>query len=144
MSYPLGTIVSISADLAVVSVDGMPACARCAEGRGCGAGLFGQGRAARLVDARIPDGLGVAVGDPVRLSVPPSELLAASLLAYGAPLAGLVLGALASVAVPQSAGDSAAILLALLGLVSGFAIGRWRLRRVACPRRFRPVVERSA
>lgn len=144
MTNPQGIIVSVSAGRAVVSVEGGAVCPRCAEGRGCGAGLYGQSRGGRLVDARIPGGLQVDVGDTVRLVIAPRDLLGASLLAYGLPLAGLLLGALAAAGMASAPGDAVAVALAGLGLGAGLVLGRWRLRRAGCVRRFEPVVELPA
>ena len=50
---------------ALIEVDTEAVCPRCAEGRGCGAGIFsGAGRVRRL-EARIPHDLDVAVGGAV-------------------------------------------------------------------------------
>ena len=144
MTDPHGTIVSVTAGRAVVSVEGGAICPRCAEGRGCGAGLYGQSSGRRLVDARIPDGMKVSVGDTVHLTISPRDLLGASLLAYGLPLAGLVLGALAAAGLARAPGDAVAVALAAAGLGAGLALGRWRLRRAGCARRFEPVVELPA
>jgi len=144
MTNPQGTIVSVTPGRAVVSIAGGAACPRCAEGRGCGAGLYGQSRGSRLVSARIPAGLQVDVGDTVRLAVGPRDLLGASVLAYGLPLGGLVLGALVATGYAGATADAVAVGFAGLGLGAGLALGRWRLRRAACVRRFEPVVELPA
>lgn len=136
--------MSVTAGRAVVSVEGGAVCLRCAEGRGCGAGVYGQSRGERLVDARIPGGVHVDVGDTVRLVIAPRDLLGASLLAYGLPLAGLLLGALAAAGIASAPGDAVAVALGGLGLGAGLVLGRWRLRRVGCVRRFEPVVELPA
>jgi len=144
MTKPEGTVISISGSYAVVSVEQMPPCPRCAEGRGCGAGLFGAGAGPRVVTARLPDGTGVRIGDTVRVVVAPRELLGASLLAYGGPLVGLLLGTLVAAAWPESLPEGAAIALAAAGLGAGLTLGRLRLRKADCARRFQPLVEPPA
>src|SRR5690554_3722618 len=69
-------------------------CQRCSRGEGCGAGLFAglllRGRS-RLDLAGRSD---LAVGDWVRAGLPAGQLAWASVLYYGLPLSGFLIGAL--------------------------------------------------
>ena len=87
-----GTIAALdeSAGEADVIVDGAAPCARCAEGRGCGAGIFTGRDGQQHLRLTVPDGISLAVGDSVTVSMQGRTLLAASALAYGLPLAGLL------------------------------------------------------
>lgn len=125
---------------ALVTVDAAAACPRCASGKGCGAGLFAAAGDARQVEATVPPGLRVAVDDAVEISLAPDNLLRAAALVYGVPLLGAL--AAAGVAFLLQLGDAMASLAALLGLALGLTIGRIRLQKTHCLRRFVPSVER--
>ena len=92
MTHPQGTIVEITRDgrgaRAIVDVQAGAVCARCAAGRGCGAGVFGSRRGARRLDVAIDDRLELAVGDTVGVELAPGNVLVAALVVYGLPLAG--------------------------------------------------------
>lgn len=142
MEQPRGKIISISGNdperRALVEVDAAAACARCAEGRGCGAGLGSARPATRRVEATIPAGANVSPGDTVVISLAPQSVLAAAAIVYGWPLAGAVAGA--GFAYLGAYGDTAAALAALGGLVVGGLLVRRRLARTACLRQFTPRV----
>ncbi len=126
-----------------VEVSAAPACARCAAGKGCGAGLLAGDPADRCVEALIGAGLEVCEGDEVRISLAPENLLQASWLVYGLPLCGALSGA--ALAYLAGLGDLGAALAALAGISAGLGIARRRLSRAACLRRFTPtIVERVA
>ncbi|NNF40467.1 MAG: SoxR reducing system RseC family protein [Woeseiaceae bacterium] len=126
---------------AVVEVATELACARCSAGKGCGAGLIGSNRGSRRVQASIDAGLSLREGDAVRLELRPSRLLHASLLVYGVPLCGALVGA--AVAAVLGLAERAAVMTALGGLFVGLVVARLWLRRAGCLRQFRPrIVER--
>lgn len=128
---------------AQVEVTAAPACARCAAGKGCGAGLFGQSAADRCVDAMIRRGIHVDAGDEVRIALAPESLLRASWLVYGLPLSGAL--AASALAYLVGLGDLAAALAAIGGILVGLGVARRRLRLSACLRQFTPtIVERLA
>jgi len=97
MDNPRGRILSLTHDAnpprAVVEVTTSLRCARCVAGKGCGAGLIGGSSEPRRIDAQVASGLDLREGDEVRIELAPDDLLHASLLAYGLPLAGAVIGA---------------------------------------------------
>ncbi|MDJ0939255.1 MAG: SoxR reducing system RseC family protein [Woeseiaceae bacterium] len=139
---PRGQVLSIQSgshgQSALVKVSVESVCPRCAEGRGCGAGLFGASERTRRVEAGIPAGLDVRAGDTVSLRLDPDNVLAAAVIVYGWPLAGAAAGAL--VAFVVGAGDTAAALSALGGLAAGGFLARARLKTRRCLERFTPVV----
>jgi sigma-E factor negative regulatory protein RseC len=139
---PQGHILSIYDDRdpvwAVVEVTAPIRCARCAAGRGCGAGIVGGDARPRRVEARVLPGLGLREGDEVRVDLAPHDILQAALIAYGLPLAGAVLGA--SAAYLADAGDLGAAMAALAGISAGLLAARRRLKRSACMQRLAPVV----
>ncbi len=125
---------------ATVAVELASACPRCAAGKGCGAGIFTAGASRRQVEASVRPGLKLAVDDVVEVSLAPNNLLQAATIVYGLPMLGAIVAA--AFAWWLSLGDAAAAVAALLGLGSGLAVGRWRLRQPGCLRRYVPTVER--
>lgn len=145
MDNPRGRVIAITgfepAPHALVEVDAAFSCARCAEGKGCGAGLLGRTTGSRRVDALIGGGLTVREGDEVRIELAPSNLLQASMIVYGLPLSGAVLGA--AVAYLAGLGELYAAMAALGGILAGLTVARLRLLRSDCLRQFTPtIVER--
>lgn len=147
MKDPQGTIVEIVRDCrgltAIVDVDADTVCARCASGRGCGAGIFGALAGRRRLEIAVGENLELAAGDVVDIRLAPRNVLGAALIVYGLPLAGAA--AAAALAFAMSLGDAGAATMALGGLATGMLIARLRLRDDACLARFTPVVStRSA
>lgn len=144
MDNPRGRVLSLATDgtgqRAVVAVTAMPVCARCAAGRGCGAGLLAAENRPNRIEAIIAPGLDANVDDEVELLMQPDNLLRAAYFVYGVPMLGAIAGA--SVAYWLSLGDAGAALMALAGLAVGLMISRWRVRRSACMRQFTPRIER--
>lgn len=142
MQHPEGQVLSVDVSAepvhAVVEVAASFRCARCASGKGCGAGLIAGDGAPRRVDALVDRQLEVRVGDRVRLELSPDNVLRAAGVVYGLPLCGALGGA--ALAWWSGAGDAGAALAAIAGVVAGIATGRWRLRRGNCLRQFRPLV----
>lgn len=114
----------------LVAVDPVPACRRCMEGRGCGAGLMSASGATEVA-VPAPHGLDLAPGDTVELRLPAQALLRAALLAYGLPLAGLLLAA--SGAALIGAGEPLTVFAAGGGMLAGALAARRRLA-LTCPR----------
>ncbi len=107
-----------------IDVQSRGACARCREGRGCGAGVLGGDAGTRVLRVNVPPGIELAAGDPVTLSMSGPALLAAAAIAYGLPLAGLLSGALLGHWL--TSGDLNAVLAALAGLLAGAWLARRR------------------
>lgn len=142
MEGPRGRVLSLHRETeparALVEIRAALRCARCAAGKGCGAGALGGDGKLQRVDALIAGGVDVSEGDEVRVELAPNNVLAAASIVYGLPLAGAVTGA--GVAWGWGAGDAWAVLAACAGAAVGIAVGRLRLRRADCLRRFTPVV----
>lgn len=138
MEAPEAKVLAVAGTSATVSVDAAAVCQRCAAGRGCGAGLFGKRQQPAELVVNVPPGVVLKAGDRVRLDLVPAHLLRAAWLAYGLPLAGLLLGAiLASRLFPSN--ELAAVLLAALGLLAGAWQGRRTLTRSGCLRHCVPT-----
>jgi sigma-E factor negative regulatory protein RseC len=141
MQSPHGRIVSIDSHHTrnvIVEVAATVACKRCAQGKGCGAGLLAGQPQERRVSAVLIDGLEVHSGDTVSLELAPRNLLQAASIVYGYPLTGAVLAAL--VAFSLGLGDLAAAGSALAGIVAGVMLARQRLSNMQCLRSLTPVV----
>lgn len=131
MSATTATVLSVSERSLRLRVDAGAACARCAAGRGCGAGVFGTGRTRELELAR-PATAQFVPGDRVTLALPARRLLRASLLAYGLPLLTLLAVPLAAEHAfgPYPDAWLAALAAAALGL--SLVAGRRLLARDRC------------
>jgi sigma-E factor negative regulatory protein RseC len=144
MKNPSGKVLSLvdSTDgiRAIVGVEVVAVCPRCATGKGCGAGIFAAGSGERRIEASVRSGLDIAVGDVVEIALAPDNILRAAALVYGLPMLGAIVAA--AIAYVLALGDAAAAMAALLGLGAGLAVGRWRLRQTNCLYRFVPSVER--
>lgn len=140
MDSPVATIISISDGMATVTVSRSIACARCAAGKGCGAGLLsGKSKSARFV-VPVPASMHLHAGDQVHLELSPESLLKASFLVYGLPLVGVIGALLFGWLVVGPLGDASAIGLAVSGLVAGLLAGRMRIGRDQCLERFVPTI----
>ena len=147
MENPRGRIIAIEqgegANFALVEVNAPVPCARCAAGKGCGAGLIGGTRESRRVEALVGHGVTIGEGDEVMIELKPENLLKASLIVYGLPLSTAIIAS--AFAYFAGFGDMAAALAALGGVALGLVVARARLRQSACLRRFTPtIIERIA
>ena len=142
MNNSMARVVSVqpgaSGDRAVVEVDALVACARCAEGKGCGAGLLGQGERSKVLEAEVSPHLEVHEGDLVDIVLEPRSLLRAAWLVYGLPLTMAV--AFAGTGWLLGATDVTAVVMALAGLTGGLLFARRKLRSESCLREFTPTV----
>jgi sigma-E factor negative regulatory protein RseC len=140
VDFPRGHILSLHQGYAIVSVVSGAACARCASGKGCGAGLIAVADRPREIKVPLADGLPLKAGDPVALAIPPADLLRGAIYAYGLPLAGMVF-ALASARLLQGPlTDLVAVLVAAGGLAVAWTGSRLSLQRPQCFLRFQPVI----
>lgn len=128
-----GTVIALDGRVATVRIPaGAMACAACAEGRGCGAGLFRLVEARdRDVAARVSTGDLPGVGTTVSVECANAGVARAAAIAYGVPLAGFMAGVL----VTSGAFPGQTLLAAALGIVA-MVSAAWASRSVA--RRERP------
>ena len=143
MNDPQGTIVAITRTAAgvraIVDVEAGAVCARCASGRGCGAGVL-SGRARSRLEVLVDADLELSEGDVVGIELPSRDVLGAALSVYGLPLAGAMFGA--ALAHLATLGDGGSAAMAIGGLFLGVIISRRRLRDASCLARFTPTVSR--
>jgi sigma-E factor negative regulatory protein RseC len=144
MNNPTGRVLSlVDSPLgarAIVCVHDVPACPRCAAGKGCGAGLFAAKPGERRIEVTVPTGLTVAVDDEVEVCLTSDRILRAAAIVYGIPMLGALAGAL--IAYGAGFADEGAAATALAGLGIGLVISRRRLRQADCMQRFTPSIER--
>lgn len=137
---PVGQIISVdeASGLALVEVQAEAVCARCASGKGCGAGLLGGGAKSRRLAAHVPAAMSLRRGDTVQISLAPGNLLQAAALVYGVPLLGALLGALSAYQLQLN--DLNAAICALLGLCVGVAAARVASVKHRCAAAFTPSI----
>ncbi len=140
MSNPVATVISITGRQAHVEVADLTACPRCAAGKGCGAGVFGSNRKSISLSVKIASGLNIAAGDRVTLSLAPEDLVHAALYAYGAPLAGLLIGSGLAYLLIDPLTDASALVFSVVGLLAGGALGRTMGRRDSCVSQLSPSI----
>jgi sigma-E factor negative regulatory protein RseC len=140
LTNPVATVLSIAGKEAVVEVSDRSVCPRCAAGNGCGAGIFGANFETVSLTVRIEDGIRIATGDKVSLSLAPRDLARAAIFAYGAPLAGLLLAAGAAYLLIDPLSDLWALILSVSGLLAGSATGRILVRRGECASHLSPTI----
>ena len=139
MEQSRGRILSIHPDSAsaTVEVAAGSVCARCAQGKGCGAGVFGSDQGARRFDAPIVGNMVLHVGDEVQIELAPQSVLQAAALVYGVPL---VVALVASgFALWMGASDGVSVLMVLAGIGGGVLVSRRQLQGAQCLRRFTPA-----
>jgi len=140
MESTIATVISVSRDAALVSIDTATACPRCASGKGCGAGILGDSGSRRNLEVPVMTGMKIAAGDRVRLSLQSAHLLRAALLAYGTPLAGILVSLAGASWLYQAPTDGQAALIALAGFAAGLLTGRQLIRRDSCLERLVPSI----
>lgn len=142
MDNPRGRVITVSGAAAsrhaLVEVDEIPRCERCAQGKGCGAALLGGTPGPRQVDALVGAGVSVAEGDEVRIQLAPRHVLHASVIVYGTPLFAAIGAAL--IAYVAGLGDLYASMACIAGLLLGVQLARLQLKKSSCLQRFTPIV----
>ena len=126
MMMERGRVVAVSQDAIWIRIVRSSSCGQCGAGDECGTGLIDRWINARMTDIRIrrTDNTPVCVGDQAQIGIEDHAVLRASLIGYGLPLLGLLLGAVLGAAV--SAGDDAVSMLAgFSGLIAGLVGARW-------------------
>lgn len=124
--------------VAVVDIEISSTCQRCAEGRGCGAGILSAGPSSRSVAVRLDEKSLHEIGDEVRICVRSGSLLRAAAIVYGLPLAGATLGGAA--AQVFTASDKASVIWVIAGLVSGLVAARRLAKDWRVASRFGPIL----
>ncbi|RZV35228.1 MAG: hypothetical protein EX272_11000 [Chromatiales bacterium] len=142
MQTARGQILSIRSDgaAATVTVNTVDFCARCASGKGCGAGVFGSSSGSRHFEAPISAAMDLCEGDEVQIELAPHNVLRAALQVYGAPLLGVLI--MTGIAYLADLPDWQGAVAGGVGVLAGAAVSRYRLKRARCLRQFTPVITR--
>ena len=140
MESPVATVVAVELGSALLSVERNVACARCASGKGCGAGFLAESKASAELRLQIPEGVILRPGDTVNLIMEPANIFSAAVYVYGLPLIGVVGALVVGRILVGPLTDGVAVAIALLGLLTGFVSGRRILRRQRCIEQFTPGI----
>lgn len=118
------TVIAVEAGFAVLETQRNSACSSCGASAGCGTSVLGEvlGRKQNLL--RIDNDFDAVPGEQVIIGLAESDLLLASLAAYMLPIAGLIIFALAGLAL--GIGD----VPVALGALAGFALGLYAARHL--------------
>ena len=120
-------VSAVQGDRAVLSCETATAACSSCRGRGCALRWLSRRDGVLELPLQSPGLAGLAPGDGVVVEVSEGELLRAAAVAYLAPLAGMLAGALsARVAFPGV--EPVALAMAAAGLAAGWAWSRARLR----------------
>lgn len=139
-----GVVVSAAADgRFLVETRRRSACGSCSVSSGCGTSVIGKITGGKRNIVTVLSPLTLAPGDEVELGLAEGALISGSLIVYGVPLLGLLLGMIVyAVLLGASAGDGAAIVCGLGGLAIGMATARHFAHAVRRDPRYQPVVLR--
>jgi len=107
-------VIAVKADSLVVAADRASACAACAEAKGCGTRVLASMSQSSLMTIGRPDGLMVAAGDEVDVSISGNSLLAGAGLAYLLPAVAFVVALSAATIAGLSDAGSAVVALIVL------------------------------
>lgn len=128
MESHTGIVAQIKKGKAIVSLPAQ-GCGGCGQRRSCGIGKLAADNPQTLVELDVPSGL--AIGDPVTVSLAEDKLLVAALVGYLLPAVSLVSGAIfgSLLAADANAQDVTAVLGAAAGFGVGIAVSRLLARR---------------
>lgn len=136
MTDAQGTIISRDGDYAVVRMD-ETGCGRCNEPGGCGGQSIGRMFCSTPRTFRVRNPGLATVGDRVRVAIAEGAVRRTAILAYGLPLLALFVCALGG---KFLAGETGAMLGALVGLLGGWLLFRRNQSRSARDERFQPFI----
>jgi sigma-E factor negative regulatory protein RseC len=141
MILETGVVVAVEPQGLWVETIQQSACGSCRAQKGCGhSALAKMGASASrlwvLLDGR--DSASYALGDEVNIGVPEDVIAHESLFMYMVPLGAML--AATCMAYQYEANDGASALAALLGLLCGGVVVRWRAHQTRFDRRLQPVL----
>ncbi len=134
-----GQVVRLDDHFIWVETEIKSGCNHCVAKSGCGTGILGAVMGRRRPQLRVENNLGVKVGEAVVVAVEDSGIVTGSLLLYLIPLIMMIVGAATGDAL---SGEMWAIILAVVGLVSGFLIAKTLSGGAMVTNRLRPVLVR--
>jgi sigma-E factor negative regulatory protein RseC len=133
-----GLITKIENDIVWVNTQNKLACSSCKVESSCGNGILEKYLAGKVFVSQIDNRLNAQLGDEIVIGIPKSSITKASLLVYGAPLFGLLVGSLIGQLVFSSEGAS--ITLAVIGFVSASYLASLFAKKMAQNNVYKPVM----
>jgi sigma-E factor negative regulatory protein RseC len=141
-----GEIIACEGEYAWVETQRKSACGSCSVNKGCGTGALSKMYGDKFSRVKALNPISAHQGEVVILGLAEEALVRGSLMMYGVPLVGLILGAVLGVAIAESmaleSSDGVTALLGIAGLALGFYVVRLFNQRVARDERYQPVVLR--
>ena len=141
-----GLVVSVQGDLAEVEGQSRSACGGCAVDDACGTSRLARYLGPRRLSLRALNAIGARPSERVVIGLPEGALLEASVLAYLAPLAALVGGAVVGASVVGRIAPAytqvASVLAGLGGLAAALAWLVRLIRAKSLDERYRPRILR--
>lgn len=132
------TVTGLDGNWALIQMQRQSACSHCELSNGCGTGVIGRLLGLRSKPVKIKNEYQLKPGDSVILGLPEEALLKASLLIYGLPLLGLIVGGMLAFWITGKS-DLYAFVFASAGFVTGFQISA-RLARKQYSNQFSPQI----
>ena len=130
-------VVATEGDQLWLEPEPQSACSGCAVRAGCGVSVFSAVFGRNPARLQLPNAIAAEVGERLLIGISPAQLLKASSLLYLLPIAGLVGGAVAGLAL---GGEVAAMVAGVAGLGVGFAAVRWQSGAPGRQGRLQPVI----
>jgi sigma-E factor negative regulatory protein RseC len=125
-----GAVVLVDDRFAYIEIGPRVAgCGRCQEEGGCGASWGADGQNGKRV-YRLPNDIGVRIGDDVVVTMPEGALLRASLLVYFLPIVLVIIAA----GIGSTISEVAAVSGAGIGLAVGMVLVRYGQSRMLAAR----------
>ncbi|MDH3355415.1 MAG: SoxR reducing system RseC family protein [Chromatiales bacterium] len=134
-----GHVVKVGEKTVWVETQIKSGCNHCSAKSGCGTGILSSVLGKRRPQVQVENSLDVKLGESVIVAVEEEGIVAGSLLLYLLPL--FMMMVLAAVGDALS-GEGWAIILAMLGLVSGLLIARTVTKGPSVAKQLRPVLVR--
>ena len=134
-----GQVVKVEDEFVWVETEIKSGCNHCSAKSGCGTGVLSGVLGRRRPQLRVQNSLGAKVGESVVVAVEESGVVTGSLVLYLLPLFMMMFGAVIG---DSLSGEVWAIILAGLGLVSGFGVAKVLTRGATVSRLLRPVLVR--
>ncbi len=117
MTKQQAIVTGLDGDLAIIEVQSHGACSQCELSRGCGTGALGRLLGHRSRPLTVRNEYNLKTGDKVVLGIQDKAFLNVSLLIYGLPLLGLMVGGLLAQGLSGNS-DMVTIMLAAVGFSS--------------------------
>ncbi len=128
MVKELGRVTGLVGNWALVEMQRQSTCSHCELSNGCGTGAVGRLLGHRRKPVMIKNEHHLRPGDSIILGLPEGAFLKASLLIYGLPLLGLIVGGMLALWITGES-ELFAFVFAAAGFVTGLQISALLARR---------------